>query len=78
MLSTTWHRAYGRRQAAFLIAASHAGWGTSPDRYAKSFGTVTVATHLRHVGWDMPVKVRRPTGFVEDDVPETRVVDPAD
>jgi hypothetical protein len=78
MLSTTWHRAYGRRQAAFLIAASHAGWGTSPDRYAKSFGTVTVATHLRHIGWDLPVKARRQTGFVEDDVPETRVVDLTD
>ena len=78
LLGTTWHRAYGRRQAAFLIAASHAGWGTSPERYAKSFGTVTVATHLRHVGWDMPVKTRRQAGFVEDDVPETRVVDPAD
>lgn len=78
LLSTTWHRAYGRRQAAFLIAASHAGWGTSAERYAKSFGTVTVATHLRQIGWDMPVRSRRQAGFVEDDVPETRVVDPTD
>lgn len=78
MLATTWHRAYGRRQAAFLIAASHAGWGTSPARYAKSFGTITVATHLRQIGWEMPLKSRFETGFVNLDVPDASVVDPAD
>ena len=76
ILATTWNRAYGRNHAAFLIAAAHAGWGTSPARYAKSFGTVTVATHERHVGWDMPVRNRRETGFATDDVPEITIVDP--
>ena len=76
LLATTWNRAYGRNHAAFLIAAAHAGWGTSPARYDKSFGIVTVATHERHVGWDMRVSSRRETGFASDDVPETTVVDP--
>lgn len=69
ILETTWHAARGRGFGGMMISAAHAGWGTSADRYAGSFGTIAYATHLRHVGWDMGLKSRESTGFVTDDVP---------
>jgi len=74
ILATTWNRAYGRAFAATLIADAHAGWGTSPERYAKSFGTIVCAGHLRQIGWDMGLTQKEETGFVNEDVPAKTAV----
>ena len=66
MLSTTWHHLYGLSMHPIYWSAAHAMWGTRPigsDR-------LVFTHHLRQVGWDIPVKDYRDTGFYHYQLPE--------
>jgi len=65
MLSTTWHHLYGVSMQPIYENAAHAMWGTRP------FGNTNLgfAHHLRQVGWDIPVKDYKDTGFYHHQLP---------
>ncbi|HRR32507.1 MAG TPA: family 20 glycosylhydrolase [Kiritimatiellia bacterium] len=66
MLSTTWHHLYGLSMQPIYWHAAHAMWGTRP----LSVDRLVFTHHLRQVGWDIPVKKYRDTGFFHHQLPE--------
>jgi len=68
MLSTAWHHLYGLSMQQIYCNAAHAMWGTQPFN-APRYAGLTFAHHLRQVGWDIPVKEYKDTGWYHDQLP---------
>ncbi len=67
MLCTTWHHLYGGSMLPIYSQAAHATWGTRPSG---GYANLVFAHHLRQVGWDVPVKNYKETGYYNYQLPE--------
>ncbi len=67
MLSTTWHHLYGSSMHQIYMRAAYSMWGTK----VLSGSGYEFARHLRQVGWDIPIKNYRDTGWYQYQLPES-------
>jgi hypothetical protein len=61
-LATTWHHLYGEGMERIFVPSANAAWGATPRG-------CNFALNLRQVGWDIPVRNQKDTGYYATQLP---------
>ena len=63
LLATAWHKSHDRGYTAIFGSAADAAWNPAAARRVSIDLRLTVAHHLRQIGWDMKLAEYEQTGF---------------
>jgi hypothetical protein len=55
MLETTWHISHGVEHAVIYCAAAYASWNPKDNRGVTLSTRLSLAQHVRQIGWDMGI-----------------------